>query len=283
MNKSLGELAKVNDVLPQLQEQAIAYAPKILLALLTLFIGLRIIKVLDKGLNKIMVLKDYDASLRSFLISLFDLLSKVALVISVVSVIGVETSSFLAILGSAGLAVGLALQGSLSNFAGGVMLLIFHPFREGDYIQAQGFEGTVKELTVFHTIIHTVDNKRVILPNGAVANGPITNYTINGMRRCDLTFGISYSDNIKKAKDVLFEIINNDSRVLKDPKPQVIVHSLGDSSVNLQVRAWATTDDFWAFNFDMQEKVKVTFDENDISIPFPQRDLHIKEQAPVNA
>ncbi len=282
MNNSLGELAKINEFLPQLQEQAVAYAPKILLALITLFVGLRIIKVLDKGLNKIMLLKNYDASLRSFLISLFDLLSKVALVISVISVIGVETSSFIAILGSAGLAVGLALQGSLSNFAGGVMLLIFKPFREGDYILAQGFEGTVKELTVFHTIIHTVDNKRVILPNGAVANGPITNFTITGTRRCDLTFGIGYGDDIKKAKDVLTEMVNNDMRVLKDPKPQVIVHSLGDSSVNLQIRAWATTDDFWAFNFDMQEKVKLTFDEKGISIPFPQRDLHIK-QMPVNS
>ena len=282
MEQSIPELMKLNDILPQLQDQAIAYAPKILLALVTLFVGLRFIKILDKAFNKIMLLKNYDASLRSFLISLFDLISKVALVISVVSVIGVETSSFLAILGSAGLAVGLALQGSLSNFAGGVMLLIFQPFREGDYIQAQGFEGSVKELTVFHTIIHTVDNKRVILPNGAVANGPITNFTINGTRRCDMMFGISYGDDLKKAKEILTSMIKSDKRVLQDPAPQVHVHSLGDSSVNLQIRVWTTTDNYWGFYFEMQENVKLTFDEKGISIPFPQRDLHIKHM-PVQA
>ncbi len=282
MEQSIPELMKLNDILPQLQDQAIAYAPKILLALLTLFIGLRFIKILNRGLNKVMTLKDYDASLRSFLISLFNLLSKVALVISVISVIGVETSSFLAILGSAGLAVGLALQGSLSNFAGGVMLLIFHPFREGDYILAQGFEGTVKELTVFHTIIHTVDNKRVILPNGAVANGPITNFTITGTRRCDMMFGIGYGDDLKKAKEILSTMIKADKRVLSDPAPQVYVHSLGDSSVNLQIRVWTTTENYWAFYFETQENVKLTFDEKGVSIPFPQRDLHIK-QMPVQA
>src|SRR5690606_12365527 len=218
-----------------------------------------------------------DSSLRSFLISFLDIVFKVALVISVISILGVETSSFIAVLGSAGLAVGLALQGSLANFAGGVMLLIFKPFREGDYILAQGYEGSVKELSVFHTIIHTFDNKRVILPNGPVANGPITNFTSTGTRRADLTYGIGYGDDIKKAKDILWELIKKESRILNQPEPLVVVHSLGDSSVNLQIRVWIQTDEYWSVVFDMQENVKLTFDQRGISIPFPQRDLHIKQ------
>lgn len=277
MDKTLSELTKVNEILPQFREQAVAYAPKIFLAIVTLMVGLKLIKVLDKGIDKLMRLKNYDASLRTFLISLTSILFKVTLSISVISILGVETTSFIAVLGSAGLAVGLALQGSLSNFAGGVMLLIFHPFREGDYIEAQGYEGTVKELNVFHTVIHTIDNKRVILPNGSVANGAITNFTINGTRRSDLTFGIGYGDDLKKAKEVLMELAAADNRILSEPAAQVVLHSLGDSSVNLQLRAWAKTDDFWAYNFSMQEKVKLAFDERGISIPFPQRDLHIKQ------
>ncbi|MBH47218.1 MAG: mechanosensitive ion channel protein MscS [Halobacteriovorax sp.] len=265
----------MQEILPQFREQAVAYAPKIFLALVTLFIGLRLIKVLDKFFDKVMSIKKYDTSLKTFLISLSDLVLKVALVISVISILGVETTSFIAVLGSAGLAVGLALQGSLANFAGGVMLLIFKPFREGDFIQTQGYEGTVRELNVFHTIMNTIDNKRIVLPNGSVANGALPNFTINGTRRADQLFGIGYGDDLKKAKEILTRLVNEDPRVLKDPAPLVIVHSLGDSSVNLQVRAWAKNDDFWAYNWDMTEKVKMTFDKEGISIPFPQRDLHI--------
>ena len=275
MDPALNELTKIQEILPQFREQAVAYAPKIFLALVTLFVGLKLIKILDKFFEKVMSIKNYDTSLKTFLISLSDLVLKVALVISVISILGVETTSFIAVLGSAGLAVGLALQGSLANFAGGVMLLIFKPFREGDFIQTQGYEGTVRELNVFHTIMNTIDNKRIILPNGSVANGALTNFTINGTRRSDLMFGISYGDDLKKAKDILNRLVNEDARVLKDPAPLVIVHSLGDSSVNLQVRAWAKIDDFWAYNWDMTEKVKLTFDKEGISIPFPQRDLHI--------
>tara|TARA_R110000868_G_scaffold72133_3_gene210383 strand:+ start:1800 stop:2648 length:849 start_codon:yes stop_codon:yes gene_type:complete len=275
LDPALNELTKIQEILPQFREQAVAYAPKIFLALVTLFVGLKLIKILDKFFEKVMSIKNYDTSLKTFLISLSDLVLKVALVISVISILGVETTSFIAVLGSAGLAVGLALQGSLANFAGGVMLLIFKPFREGDFIQTQGYEGTVRELNVFHTIMNTIDNKRIILPNGSVANGALTNFTINGTRRSDLMFGISYGDDLKKAKDILNRLVNEDARVLKDPAPLVIVHSLGDSSVNLQVRAWAKIDDFWAYNWDMTEKVKLTFDKEGISIPFPQRDLHI--------
>lgn len=282
MDQVVNELTKLNELVPQFREQLLAYAPKILLAIITLVVGLRLIKVLDRGIDKVMRVKAYDSSLRSFLISLSDIILKVALVISVIGILGVETTSFIAVLGSAGLAIGLALQGSLSNFAGGVMLLLFKPFREGDYIKAQDFEGTVRELNVFHTILSTIDNKRVILPNGPVANGAITNFTSAGTRRADMTFGIGYGDDIKKAKDILWELIKADSRVLSDPEPLVVVHSLGDSSVNLQIRVWAKTDEYWGFYFDMQEKVKLTFDERGVSIPFPQRDLHIKAM-PSNA
>lgn len=277
MDQALKELTKLNELVPLFREQMLAYAPKILLAVITLLVGLRLIKVLDRGIDKIMHIRAYDPSLRSFLISLSDIILKVALVISVISILGVETTSFIAILGSAGLAIGLALQGSLSNFAGGVMLLLFKPFREGDYIKAQDFEGTVRELNVFHTILATIDNKKIILPNGPVANNPITNYTTSGTRRADITYGIGYGDDIKKAKEILWELIKADKRALSDPAPLVVVHSLGDSSVNLQMRVWTKTDDYWGFYFDMQENVKLTFDERGVSIPFPQRDLHIKE------
>lgn len=282
MDQALTELTKVTEVLPQLREQFISYAPRIALALATLFIGLRLIKVLDRGIDKVMLVKAYDSSLRTFLISLSDIVLKVALVISVISILGVETTSFVAILGSAGLAIGLALQGSLANFAGGVMLLLFKPFREGDYILAQDYEGTVRELNVFHTILATIDNKKIILPNGPVANGPIINFTSSGTRRADMTFGIGYGDDLKKAKEVLWELINAEARILKSPEPLVVVHSLGDSSVNLQIRIWMKTDDYWATYFAMIEIVKLTFDQRGISIPFPQRDLHIK-QMPANS
>jgi small conductance mechanosensitive channel len=258
----------------------IEYGPNVLLALLTLLIGLWIIKLLSKGFGRTLQKAKVEASLEKFLLSLVGIILKVLLVISVVSMLGVQMTSFIAILGAAGLAVGLALQGSLANFAGGVLLLLFKPFKVGDFIDGQGFTGTVNAIQVFNTVLKTPDNKTVIIPNGNLSNGAITNFTAEKNRRVDWTFGIGYSDDLKKAKEILAQLVKSDPRILNEPESLVALSELGDSSVNFVVRAWVKREDFWGVYFDMQEKVKLTFDEQGISIPFPQRDVHVYNHKP---
>jgi small conductance mechanosensitive channel len=253
----------------------IEYGPNVLLAILTLLIGLWIIKILRKGFNKAMEKADLEISLMKFLSSLVSILLKVLLLISVVSMLGVQMTSFIALLGAAGLAVGLALQGSLANFAGGVLILLFKPFKVGDFIDAQGYMGTVNAIQVFNTVLKTPDNKTIIIPNGDLSNGSVTNFTTEGRRRVDWVFGIGYDDDLKKAKNILNDLIKQDSRILSDPEPMVVVSELGDSSVNFTVRVWVNSSDYWGVYFAMQENVKLTFDAQGISIPFPQRDVHV--------
>ena len=200
--------------------------------------------------------------------------------VSVAQMIGIATTSFVAVMGAAGLAVGLALQGSLSNFAGAVLILFFKPFKSGDYIEAGGKEGTVKEIGIFTTKIATVDNKIVYIPNGQLANSNITNYSEEPTRRLDIVFGVGYGDDLKKAKDILNKVIANDSRFLKDPEPVVAVLELGASSVDIAFRPWVKAEDYWAAKFDTLQLVKETFDAEGISIPFPQRDVHIVSGSP---
>jgi small conductance mechanosensitive channel len=251
------------------------YGPKLILAIVTLIIGLWVIKLFMKSIGKTMEPMEIDVSLQKFLVSLFGVLLKILLVISVVSMIGVQTTSFIAILGATALAVGLALQGSLANFAGGVLILLFKPFKVGDVIDAQGYLGTVNDIKILNTVLKTPDNKMVVIPNGTLSNNSITNFSTQPTRRVDMTFGIGYSDDLKKAKEILNNVVNSDSRVLKDPKPMVVVSELADSSVNFAVRVWCNNADYWGVFFDTQEKVKLEFDNQDISIPFPQRDVHI--------
>ncbi len=262
-----------------LSEKAIellsTYGPKLLLAIVTLIIGLWIIKLIVRTFKKGFERSNIDVSLRSFLLSLTRILLKVMLVISVASMVGIQMTSFIAILGAAGLAVGLALQGSLANFAGGVLILLFKPFKVGDFVDAGGHTGTVKEIQIFNTIMKTPDNKTIIIPNGSLSNGSITNFSTEPNRRVDMTFGIGYSDDIKKAKETLETILKNDSRVLDDPAPTVAVSGLGDSSVNFAVRPWCSSADYWSVYFDTHEKVKLEFDRAGISIPFPQQDVHL--------
>lgn len=259
-------------------EMMMEYGPKLLLAIVTLVIGLWVIRLFSDGLRKNLEKRSFDASLRGFLVSLLGIILKVLLAISVAGMIGVKTTSFVAIVGAAGLAVGLALQGSLSNFAGSVLLLIFRPFRVGDVVEIGGHAGTVKDIQMFATILKTFDNKTVIMPNGSVAGGTIVNLSTEEIRRITLTFGIGYDDDLKKAKEVLNRIIKEDSRVLEEPAPMVAVSELGDSSVNFTFRPWVKKDDFWSVHFDMIEKVKLEFDKEGISIPFPQRDVHIYQE-----
>lgn len=261
--------------LTMVKELLLNYAPKFIMAIVVLFIGLWAIKMLMKVFNKVMNRGSVEQSLKTFLTSLFSIILKVLLIVSVASMVGIEMTSFVAILAAAGFAVGMALSGSLQNFAGGVMILLFKPFKVGDFIEAQGHLGVVSEIHIFNTILKTPDNKTIIQPNGSLSTGSVTNYSTEPLRRVDMSFGISYSDNIDHAKDTIFKIINTDSRILKDPSPFVAVSSLGDSSVNFAVRVWVNTPDYWGVFFDMQEQVKKTFDKEKISIPFPQTDVHL--------
>jgi len=254
------------------------YAPKLVLALLTFFIGMWIIKLVVKVIDRGMSAGKVDESLQKFLLSLASILLKALLIISVASMVGIATTSFVAILGAAGLAVGLALQGSLGNFAGGVLVLLFKPYKIGDVIEAQGFIGSVSEIQIFNTILKTPDNKTIIIPNGAISNGNITNYSSEPQRRIDFVFGIGYTDDIALAKKELQKIAESDERVLKDPAPMIAVGELADSSVNINFRVWCKTPDYWAIYFDTFEKVKLAFDKAGISIPFPQQDVHVYQE-----
>jgi len=272
-------MEKIDIYIDQGTTMAMEYAPKLALAIVTLLIGLWVINAFVKFLKKTMTKREADPSLIPFLGSLANVILKAMLLISVASMVGIQTTSFVAILGAMGLAVGLALQGSLGNFAGGVLILMFKPFKVGDVIDAQGFLGSVTGIQIFNTIIHTPDNKKIIIPNGALSSGPITNYSAEEKRRVDLLFGIGYGDDIKKAKDILSKIIAEDSRIVNDPaEPFIAVKELADSSVNIVVRVWANAGDYWGIYFDMQEKVKLTFDKENISIPFPQRDVHMFQE-----
>lgn len=256
-------------------ELVMEYGPKLILAILVLIIGMWIIKGIKKLVTKALQKGQVEISLQKFLVSMITVLLKVLLLISVASMVGIATTSFIAILGAATFAIGLALQGSMSNFAGGVLILLLKPFKVGDTIEAQGFLGKVHDIQIFNTIMKTFDNKMIFIPNGTLSNGNITNYSREPIRRVDMTFGIGYGDDIKKAKEVLAGLVKEDARILKDPAPLIAVSSLGDSSVNFVVKAWCDNAEYWNVYYDMQEKVKLTFDRENISIPFPQTDVHL--------
>ncbi|GJM62155.1 mechanosensitive ion channel family protein [Persicobacter diffluens] len=256
-------------------ELTMSYGPKLILAILVLFIGLRIINSFTKTVSHRMKQRNYDATLRPFIISLINWGLKAMLIISVASMVGVETTSFVAVLGAAGLAVGLALQGALANFAGGVLILVFRPYKVGELIKSQDQLGVVKEIQIFNTILTDPQNKRVIMPNGAILANNIINFTAEGKIRVDLTMGISYDSDIKKAKEVLLEIMSKHDKVLKDPAPFVGVSELADSSVNLAVRPHCSPTHYWDVYFDIYEQGKLALDANGITIPFPQLDVHM--------
>lgn len=244
-------------------------------ALIVLVVGLFVIKQIVKAMRKLFQRKDYDPSLETFLLSLTGVALKLMLYVAVISMMGVQTTSFIAVLGAAGLAVGMALAGTLQNFAGGVMILIFKPFKVGDYIDAQGHSGTVNQVQIFNTILKTPDNKTIIIPNGGLANGSMTNYSTEPKRRVDWTIGIGYGDDADKAQEVIRKMMEADSRILKDPAPFVEVSELADSSVNFAARAWVNAADYWGVYFDMNKNVYKTFDKEGLNIPYPQMDVHV--------
>jgi small conductance mechanosensitive channel len=260
-------------------ELVMGYLPSLLLAILTLLVGLWLVKLIQKGIGKALAHRGVDATLAPFLMNLSGWLLKAVVIISVASIVGVQTTSFVAILGAAGLAVGLALQGSLSNFAGGVLILIFRPYEAGHVIEAQGHIGVVREIQIFTTTLVNAQNRRIIIPNGVLSNGSIVNYTAEGTARVDIAIGIEYGADIDKARQVLLELLSKDARVLKDPAATVVVTELADSSINLSVRPFARVEDYWGVFFDTLENGKVALESAGIGMPVPQRDVHLYQNA----
>lgn len=265
----------VEDLIKTATSGIISIALKIVIALLIFAIGRWIIKRIRKVMNRIMTKREVDVSLRAFLMSLVSITLMLFLIIIIIGVLGIDTTSFIALFASAGLAIGMALSGTLQNFAGGVMILLFRPFRVGDFIEAQGQSGTVKEIQLIHTLLNTPDNKTILLPNGPVSTGIINNYSREPRRRVDWTFGIAYGDDYDVARATIAELLAGDERVAKDPEPFIALTALADSSVNIVVRAWVDSSEYWSVYFDMNERVYKVFGTKGLNIPFPQMDVHL--------
>ncbi|MFH2048190.1 MAG: mechanosensitive ion channel domain-containing protein [bacterium] len=271
------ENVTMTNVVQTIYDLGISYGFKIVGAIAILIIGRIAIGIIAGVIHRLIKKTNTDETLVKFIIKLTRIALLIFVIIAALGTLGVETASFIAVIGAAGLAVGFALQGSLSNFASGVMLIIFRPFKVGDFVEAGGNSGVVEEISIFNTHMKTIDNKEVIIPNSQVTGGSIINYSAKEERRVDLVFGIGYKDDIKLAKETLMEIVKADSRVLAEPAPTVAVSELGVSSVNFVCRPWVKTADYWGVYFDITEKVKLTFDQKGISIPFPQRDVHLHQ------
>ncbi|MBN2260771.1 MAG: mechanosensitive ion channel [Clostridiales bacterium] len=261
-----------------IQEILMTWGLKILYAAIILIVGFFVIKVLSKALEKAIEKSKIEVSVKIFLASLFRMTLKILLLVSVVATLGVPMTSFAALIGAAGLAVGLSLQGSLANFAGGIILLVLKPFVIGDYIEAAGYAGTVTGITIFYTYLNTFDNKAVIIPNGELSNNSIMNYSKNPTRRLDYEFGVAYDSNISKVKMVINEVLSRHPEILQDPLPQIRLGNMGDSSLDFKVRVWVNTADYWVIYFDIIEEVKEAFDASGIEIPYPHMVNIVKNQ-----
>ena len=266
------------EYLNKLWDLIIEYSPNVITAIVMLVVGLFVISLINKMVDKLMKRQKVEQTLQKFLSNLLSWTLKVLLFVMVASNLGVETTSFAAIIGAAGLAIGLALQGSLSNFAGGALIMIFKPIKVGDLIEAQGELGVVKEIQIFTTLLNTPTNKLVIIPNGALSNGNITNYSAEGKLRVDLTIGVSYDADIKETKEVLMNVLTSNPKVLQDPAPTVNVSELADSSVNFAVRPWSSVADYWDVYFGITEECKLALDKAGIEIPYPHT-VEIKKEA----
>lgn len=261
--------------LTQIQELLTVYGLKVIAALAIFIIGKMIAKAIRTGVSNAMNKGGSDPILISFTTNMLYAALLAFVIIAALGQLGIQTTSFIAILGAAGLAVGLALQGSLANFAAGVLMIIFRPFKQGDFIEGAGVSGVIEEVHIFNTIMRTGDNKTIIIPNGSLMSGNIVNYSTKPTRRLDLVIGIGYDDDIKKAKQVLEDLMASEERILKDPAPTIGLLELADSSVNFAVRPWVNSADYWGVHFDLLERIKLRFDDEGISIPYPQRDIHL--------
>ena len=266
------------DLVNQGTEIVLAYGPKLVAAIVVLIVGGWVVKGIVSAVGRGMDKGALDPSLKPFLVGILSMLLKVMLVISVLGMLGIEMTSFIVILGSVGLAVGMALSGTLQNFAGGVMILLFKPFKVGDVIDAQGYIGSVSEIQIFNTVLKTPDNKTIIIPNGGLSNASMTNYSTEAKRRVDWTIGVGYGDDLDKARQVIRKLCDDDSRILAEPEVFIAVSELADSSVNFTVRAWVNAEDYWGVFFDMNENVYKTFGKEGLNIPYPQMDVHIQKE-----
>lgn len=269
--------------LPQLLQEkgmnlSIELGIKIATALAIFFIGKFIIRLIMRALHKIMKKQDVEVTLDTFVTDLVRTVLMIILVIATIGAMGVETTSFIAVFGAAGLAVGLALQGSLSNFASGVLIVLFRPYRVGDFVEAAGIAGVVEQVQILTTVMQTGDNKQIIVPNSQIMDSIITNYSANDTRRVDMVVGVSYDDDLDKVRDTIKELIAADDRILTEPAPKIAVSELADSSVNFIVRPWVNSADYWGVMFDLTEAIKKRFDKEGISFPFPQQDVHLYKQ-----
>ena len=265
---------QMNILFEKLVDYSAVIVPKVLWALLVLWIGFKIVNMINRGVHKIMEKNSWDPMLESFLSSLISILLKVMVIISAAGIIWVQTSSFVAMLAAAGLAIGMALSGTLQNFAGWVMILMFKPYKIWDYIEAGGYSGSVSQIHIFNTILLTPDKKTIIIPNSDISNSAMTNYSSEPVRRLDMQVWISYSDDIDLAKDTLLELAKADSRVMQDKDITIVVDSLWDSAVIINFRFFLKSSDYWPTKWEMTEKIKKTFDKKGLNFPFPQRDVH---------
>ena len=266
-----------NNIIPNLQAFAAFYGLKIIAAIVIFVVGRWVARALRNATKKMMAKGDVDETLISFVGNLTYITLLAFVIIAALNQLGIQTTSFIAVIGAAGLAIGLALQGSLANFAAGVLMIIFRPFKAGDYIEGAGVAGTVEEIQIFATQLKTPDNKTIIVPNAKMMGDNITNYSAKDTRRVDMVIGVGYGDDLKKVREILEDILAKDDRILEDPAPTIGVLELGDNSVNFAVRPWVKKEDYWGAYFDVTETVKRRFDEEGISIPYPQRDVHLYE------
>jgi small conductance mechanosensitive channel len=277
------EIAKLSDLTNQamelVQTKGLEFLVSLVTALLIFFIGKWVVKIVTNSIRKLMNKNEVDPTLTSFVTNLVRMTLLVFVVIAAIDQLGIQSAQFIAVLGAAGLAVGLALQGSLSNFAAGVLIVLFRPYKVGDWVEAAGISGAVERVEILTTILKTGDNKRVIVPNSQIMDAIITNYSANETRRVDMTVGVSYSDDLDKVRRTLEELIEADDRILDDPGCTIAVGELADSSVNFVVRPWVRTADYWSVKFDLTEAIKKRFDQEGISIPFPQQDVHVHQAA----
>jgi small conductance mechanosensitive channel len=272
--KELGNSEYVQELINKGIDLGVEAGKSIIIAIIIYFVGKGLISLINRMLVGMMVRKNIDPAIQSFTKSLVNILLMVLLVISVVSALGVNTTSFAALLASAGVAVGMALSGNLQNLAGGIVILLFRPFRVGDYIEAQGTGGIVTEIQIFHTILTTADNKKIYLPNGALSSGNITNYSKEPLRRVDFTVGVEYGEDIDKVRKALSDILSMDERVLQEPAPVIVLGSLADSSVNMSVRVWVKSENYWSVYFETNEKIYNEFNRLGINFPYPQLTIH---------
>ena len=269
------QAADVNKIIEFMQTDGLAFGIDVVFALLIFFVGRIIIGILVRGMSAAMQKNGVEKTLETFVNNLVRTALLIVVIIAAIGQLGIQTTSFIAIFGAAGLAVGLALQGSLSNFASGVLIVMFRPYKVGDFVEAAGISGSIEQVQILTTIFKTGDNKQVIVPNSQVMNSIITNYSANDTRRIDMVVGVSYDDDLDKVRKTLEEIVAADTRVLDDPAPQIAVSELADSSVNFILRPWCATSDYWSLKFDLTETIKKRFDKESISFPYPQQDVHL--------